>query len=485
MPAPPELRCPLCALLFVDIGPQMFPKGLACPKCGEALVWASKIGTGPAILVPEKPHDTAPADSGQKGSADVAKYQPSTKTEPFFPLKVSGKIETGLGVAGSNPAAPTDPTLRISGPFSPAPSARTPQNTTPVPTSARGAVSGAALCQACASREKLGRGVPLAPEVRPCVFCGVITQGQSVDLSAFGPCPECAHPVADHDEVNARPMCRAPKCLCSVKFTPQAGAGGTDRTYETPAIHRVGYICQGCRDPERGATIVHGTSATGEPCLIGERLAARAGGQMHSVSPPPSRDVSQACVLGVEGCTDPLHAPLSRDVGQPYAVELRQDPGRQPSWSAQVRNADGIVAYVCIGLPSERDARIAALDWLRGVRVPSSESGATADRRQGQASIPADPGQPRDPSESTADEGAGSSSDDDDDDAPSIASVIEHVLWNEPNLRARLLGWLEQRERAWEELADEEDAEPFSIALAKDRADRDIADALALLEGSL
>ena len=156
----------------------------------------------------------------------------------------------------------------------------------------------------------------------------------------------------------------------------------------------------------------------------------------------------------------------ARGVGQPFGVDIAKVGAW---WNCQVRNAKGNVAYVRVGEPTADAARWAALSHLRSY----ARDVAAADSEALRAAFSAESLRIEPPT--VADALAAS-------DANDPLAVLMAAKMREP-LRDRLLAELKARERRWEDLAEDPDADAYTVALAKDAADCDAAALLRLAVG--
>jgi hypothetical protein len=284
--------------------------------------------------------------------------------------------------------------------------------------------------------------------------------------------------------------------LTSFRFTPQVGAGGTVEVSERLMCAAADCVLS-AGDPAKGETgpclrfcALHCPLQGRHPSPAPEfKSAAELKGAVEAARREVDRRLRNlplavceacSCKRGYSGrCVDcgkacglaaePVPAP-SEDLGRPFGVEIAplSDAVVHNLWGVQVRDARGVVAYVSIGLASQDAARWAALSWLRGQAKYVANEDAEALRSSFEAeSLKAEPQKyeaptvvqidPRDP-----------------------LAVLMNAKMGEP-LRDRLLAYLKEREHAWEDLADASDSDAFTVAVAKDHADADVAALLAVL----
>jgi hypothetical protein len=426
-PAPPPPFCPACQSKFYGVGPRQFPR-VEC-ACGVVLVWEkTSAENGPvlAIAPPENVHDTAPSSDG-KSAALPPPEVPSEYQSHMIPTgQVSRKIESERGAGSSKPSSGAPSNSASLADLAPVTDGPTPQSTTPVPTPRPPLEAGAPLCSAC--HETRGELVTGRTEARrpgaPCQLCGGVT---------------------------------------FLLFTPQVGQGVTvPLAPARRAIDRC--TCEHNRDAHVGGA---------GPCTAytGQGL------------------LDSACCRCARWLRVPAAAPPPASAGQPFGVEIKPMAEAPDRWQCSVRDAAGEVAYVSIALMTEDAARWAALSWLRGYARDVANEHAEALRTSFQAESLKTDASNGDPAATIAvpaerdarharDAALWKATHERNDDPVVALFAVRGIS---ESLRDRLLAWLKARERAWELLSEDADAEAFTVALTKDRADCDLAEVFALL----
>lgn len=413
MKVPPALPvCPACGITYRSVGPRSFPR-ITC-ACGAVLVWGNvltKDGPGPAILIPENVHDTAPEVVGEIAPSVGGKVPTEYHSNMLPTGQVSRKIDPARGAEGSKPSsgAPSNPASLAD--LAPAPSGLPPKSTSPVPAPDRTPVPGAPLCAACHG------------------LWGEVVSGKT-GVGDLADCRGCDSPTR---------FLFTPVVLPAVTVAPPRSR-----------------LIVGPRDPLC-------------PDCAAERGMVR--GELEH-TPAPRAMMCAACG---ESTWYRVPAPPAADVGQPFGVEIAPMAEAPERWQCSVRDGRGLVAYISIAQLTEDAARWAALSWLRGyardVKNEDAEAlrGAFA-RESFKTEAPAN-GSPLDAAASVP---VPERNDD-----PVVALFAVRGIGEA--LRDRLIVWLKGRERAWELLAEDADAEAYTVALAKDRADCDLAEVFAAL----
>lgn len=504
--APPF--CPDCRRAYVGVSPIDFPR-IAC-TCGAVLEWVGVNGLGPPPAL--RKTSTTPGAVSPRPEPIVREKVPTQyRKDPSKMSQVSRTIGRSPGVVGSNPAAPTPPNTAPSLGFSPPSPPAEGGSTVPVPEHP----ALAPLCGRCAERFGLDRVMPPGSIVGVCYRCG----DQETRGRGWAPSPElsaardfrraldrctCPHPRSAHPDDG-----HCTGCACE-KFTPhplQDGTPETIRVVAAPPVEVPGYVIDATGDEgiHSGRARYRVTcQACGEivhPNTTGPRQMA----EMHSprcvpVVPPSEVTIAPPALCAWPGgCPKPAGNEMVRrlepesrcaryceahceevgeieaDVGEPFGVHIFPGEGFH---TAQARDASGRVVFVSVGLPTKTAAQWAALSWLRGqmnAAIDAGHGGALEAKIEAvRLEAPEPPAGPVVVEHSAAP-----------DDDPS-AALAAYAAWAKEMSAggiARVAAALEEREGRWEDLADDADVDPETVAAAKELADRDLCRIFAAMKG--